>query len=122
MEPYLKLGPFWLEVKFASPFRSVIQDFFTEKGIEWMVNYSKPRLSSSRAIITSNEGKLPWEQRYRDEKTGSSVGKTVQTWFDDIAYNETEQKVPQISLGADICNSLAKDMLPSCFLADFGNG
>lgn len=36
--------------------------------------------------------------------------------------NETEQKEPRISLGADICNSLAKDMLPSCFLADFGNG
>ena len=88
LEPYLKLGPFRLEVKFIPPFRSVIHDFFMENEIEWMVNYSKPRLSSTRVIIPSNEGKLPWEQRYRDEKTGSSVGKTVQTWFDDIAYNE----------------------------------
>ena len=98
LDPYLKLGPFRLEVKFFSPFRSIIHDFFMENEIEWILNYSKPRLSSSRVIIPSNEGKLPWEHRYVDEKTGSTVVKTVHTWFDDIAYNEKDvyQKINEV--------------------------
>ena len=87
-KPYLKLGPFRLEIKFVKPFRSVIHDFFSENEIEWIVNYSKPRLSSSREIVPSDTGKLPWQKRYRDEKTVVTVVKTVQTWFDDITYNE----------------------------------
>ena len=101
-DPYVRLGPFRLETKFVKPFRSVIHDFFGENEIDWIVKYSKPRLSSSREAIPSNENKLPWQKRYRDKKTGGTVVKTVTTWFDDITYNEKEIYQKTNSVDADI--------------------
>ena len=51
--PFLKLGPFHLEVKLYSPFRTVIHDFFTNKEMDWLMDYSKPRLSAARGIPDS---------------------------------------------------------------------
>ena len=41
-------------------------------------------------IVPSNGEKLPFQKRYRDNRTGVTVGKAVQTWFDDITYSEKE--------------------------------
>ena len=96
VEPYLKLGPFHFEVKLFSPFRTIIHDFFTSKEMDWIINYSKPRLSIARDIPMSNTQKSPSERRYSDGKDGHAVSKTVQMWFDDIRYT-TEQEYLEIS-------------------------
>ena len=38
-DPFLKLGPFHLEVKLYYPFRTIVHDFFTEKEMNWMMEY-----------------------------------------------------------------------------------
>jgi hypothetical protein len=48
------MGPFKLEVKMVDPFRVVFHDFLSENEIEWIVDYSKPRLSRTRMITKSN--------------------------------------------------------------------
>ena len=40
--PFLKIGPFRLEVKLYIPFRTVIHDFFSKKEMDWMMDYSRP--------------------------------------------------------------------------------
>ena len=87
------------------PAAKVFYDNFKDILLEEDLQYSSTAEELLCAAFHSYDMK-PWSHTNRN----------------DIAYNETEQKEPQISLGADICNSLAKDMLPSCFLADFGNG
>ena len=98
--PYLKLGPFHIEVKLYMPFRTVIHEFFTEKEMDWMLVYSKPRLSASRYLqvpeSTKEITKSQW--RYSDPtKKAYTVAKTVTTWFDDITWSE-EERFEQISL------------------------
>ena len=46
--PFLRIGPFQMEVKFYFPFRTIIHAFFAEKELDWLMEYSRPRLSSSR--------------------------------------------------------------------------
>ena len=46
--PYLKLGPFKVEVIRQEPYLSVFRDILTDAEMEWLVNYSSPRLSRSR--------------------------------------------------------------------------
>ena len=90
---YLMLGPFHLDVKLYHPFRAVIHDFFTEKEMVWMMEYSKPRLSESRkgAIPQSTISKTKTDRRYT--KNGYTVGKAVTSWFNDIEYNEQQEYV-----------------------------
>ena len=47
--PYLKLGPFHLEIHFYWPFRGVFHDFLSDEEMQWMVEISIPRLSAMRA-------------------------------------------------------------------------
>lgn len=51
-DPYLRLGPFKVEVVEKSPYLSILHGILTEEEIQWIVDYSRPRLSKSRA----NEG------------------------------------------------------------------
>ena len=51
--PFLNLGPFLIEVKFYQPFRTIIHEFFLETEINWIIKYSKPRLTKSRAAVDS---------------------------------------------------------------------
>ena len=93
------LGPFHLEVKMYNPFRTVIHDFFTSKEMNWMLEYSKPRLSASRqgTVPSSTTSLTKSDLRYKDTtKTGYTVSKAVTTWFNDINYNENQQFI-QIS-------------------------
>ena len=94
--PYLLLGPFKLDVKLYHPFRTIIQDFFTEKEMVWMMEYSKPRLSASRrgTIPASTRERTKSDRRYADPtKKGFTVGKAVTTWFNDIEFNEEQQYI-----------------------------
>ncbi len=46
--PFLRLGPFKMELGLREPFRMVFQDFLDEAEMEWLLEYSRPRLSSKR--------------------------------------------------------------------------
>ena len=101
--PFLKLGPFNLEVKLYIPFRTIIHDFFTETEMDWMLEFSKPRLTASRhgTLPSSTLALSKSDLRYKhNEKTGFTVAKAVTTWFNDVKYNET-QKYNQISAEGD---------------------
>ena len=92
--PTLKLGPFHLEVKLYYPFRTIIHDFFTDKEMNWMLQYSKPRLTKSRegTVPSSTTSKTASELRYNhNEKTGYTVSKAVTTWIQEIKYNEKQE-------------------------------
>ena len=79
------LGPFKLEVYLIEPYRVVFHDFLTEAEIEWMIEYSKPRLSTSRGVSKSNfEGQ---KHEYRDGKRARTVHKTVQVNFSETAFS-----------------------------------
>ena len=54
-KPYLYLGPFHIEIQYYFPLRSVFHNFFSNKELEWIKEYTKPILSESRyALITNN--------------------------------------------------------------------
>ena len=92
--PFANLGPFHIEIKIYFPLRSIFHDFFTEKEMDWMLEYSKPRLTASRdaAVPESTKSLTKSKLRYDSaKKTGYTVGKAVTTWFDDITYNEAER-------------------------------
>ncbi len=74
------------------PYRVVFHDFLSEAEIEWMIEYSKPRLSHSRGISASNfEGS---RHEFREGKRTRTVHKTVQV---KIIYIYTEKKELEIS-------------------------
>ena len=54
-EPYLNLGPFNLEVMMYWPFRTVIHDFFTDYEMDYIKNYTRPKLSSTRIVPDSTK-------------------------------------------------------------------
>jgi len=87
-DPYLRLGPFKVEVAMRSPYISILHDLLTEEEIQWLIEYSIPRLSRVR-----DNAKLPIQPKYeRHDKTKRrTIHKTVQCWIKDIqydAYNE----------------------------------
>ena len=79
-DPYLILGPFFIEIKDYWPFKSIIHDFFTNREMAWIIKYSKPRLSRARRATTKEEL----------SSNINVVTKAVQTWIDDIKYTENE--------------------------------
>ena len=80
-------GPFRILVEYYLPFRIVFYDFFTQVEMDWITNYTRPKLSSKRRD----------PQRMDLKNTGSkkaiTVEKAVQTWFNDVTYNEKEELV-----------------------------
>ena len=85
-DPYLKLGPFKLEVFLWQPYRTILHDFLTDKEMNWMMDYSRPRLSKTREVPDST--KKVTKAQLRAGNIGKTVAKTVQVWFDDIKYVE----------------------------------
>ena len=83
-DPFMRIGPFNLEVKLYSPFRTVIHGFFTKKEMDWMIDYSNPRLKIDRrrSEIRQENSSIPY-----------SVTKAITTWFNDIEYDEEEKHV-----------------------------
>ena len=81
-DPYLRLGPFKVEVANRSPYLSILHDLLTEEEIEWMVEYSKPRLSRVRG----NYGEIVPKHEMRDVNKRRSVYKTVQCWIQDVEH------------------------------------
>ena len=57
--------------------------------MDFLVDYSTPRLSKGRELPNSNR-KLLAADKYNPKK-GKTVAKTNQVWLKDIRYNETER-------------------------------
>ena len=54
---FSEIGPFKTEVMSTSPYISIFHDILSEKEINWMIEYSLPRLSQSRDA--SVNGSIP---------------------------------------------------------------
>ena len=46
--PYLKLGPFKIEKFMSSPLRLIFHDILSEREMDFLIEYSTPRLSNAR--------------------------------------------------------------------------
>ena len=78
-DPFLKLGPFQLEVYSEIPYLVMIHDFITQKEIDHMINISLPHLSRNRALFSSNNAAN--SHRYKPGEESYFVQKTVQYWL-----------------------------------------
>ena len=90
-DPFLRLGPFKFEIIHHHPLRSIFHDFFSMKEVNWMIEYTQPRLSDKRNIPASSKN-LKKGKKY-------TVSKAVQTFFKDIEYDEKViyEKISNIS-------------------------
>jgi hypothetical protein len=85
-DPYLRLGPFHMEVILRVPFRMILHDFLSPADINWIVEYSKPRLSRKRDHVKSNDNIRKNERYSGNAKTVRIVSKTVQCWMQEAMY------------------------------------
>ena len=106
-DSYLRLGPFKVEVARLYPYVSVIHDLLSIKEISWLIDESKPKLSSSRDTI----------QYQNDELEGATkiIEKTVQTWMQEIniqrsnvSYELLRPSKSQVSIKHPILFDLTK--------------
>ncbi len=83
-DPFLRLGPFKIEVVSSSPFIALFHDFLSESEISFLIEYSKPRLSRQRVEDSYNDAiKLGLR---KGKKTTRVIHKSVQCWLKDIEY------------------------------------
>ena len=74
--PYIRLGPFKMEVLMTDPLRSVFHDILTEEEMAYFVSYATPRLSNTRLVPVSNLSAS--KQDLKSGKRGRTVAKTNQ--------------------------------------------
>jgi prolyl 4-hydroxylase len=84
--PFLKLGPFKIEVASKKPFVIVFHDLLSDKEMNYMVDISRPNLSRGRHVEAANTGNAKHE--YKSGKKTKIVAKSVQHWIEDIYYEE----------------------------------
>ena len=89
-DPYLKVGPFHLEVHFYLPFKGTFHDFFYETELQRMMKSSMPQLSASRPY--KNEKKSVKVKTYHGKKSKKPTiyGKALIATLWDIAYDEEQ--------------------------------
>ncbi|TRY73565.1 hypothetical protein TCAL_06704 [Tigriopus californicus] len=80
--PFLRLAPFPLEIVSTSPYIVIFHGILSEEEIQFLIEYSKPRLSINRD--ESNRGLDPVHSA--DAGKVRIVAKSVQCWLKDIAY------------------------------------
>ena len=78
-DPYLKMGPFKIEIFMAKPFRSIFHDILTEREMAYLIDYSTPRLSHARVIPESNNQASKAD--FKSGKKGKTVAKTNQASY-----------------------------------------
>ena len=54
---YLAVGPFKLEIQLYEPFRSIFHEFFAETELDWIINFTRPRLFASRIMAAKEKTK-----------------------------------------------------------------
>ena len=75
-DPYVRLGPFKMELLMTDPLRSVFHDILTEEEMAYLVSYATPRLSNTRIVPISNLSVS--KQDLKSGKRGRTVSKTNQ--------------------------------------------
>ena len=88
--PYLKLGPFHLEIHFYWPFRGVFHDFLSDEEMQWMVEISIPRLSAMRASKRKQQLSNANSNYKSKSKKSNTYQKSIVTWLLDIEYSEQQ--------------------------------
>ena len=83
-DPYLRLGPFKAEVLLHDPLRVIFHDILTDAEINFLIDYSKPKLSNARDISKYNSQVSDAE--LRNGKKGRTVSKTNQVWMSEAEY------------------------------------
>ena len=101
--PFLKLGPFHIEVKLYYPLRAMFHDFFVAHEMDWMKQKSKPSLSSTRSFLSTNQ----------TSQIDEMLVKVVQT----TKYNQTTKLHPSYPIVDLIYNESE-----SYTLSSIGNG
>jgi len=90
-DPFMIIGPFNLEVKLYSPFRTIIHGFFTKKEMDWMIDFSKPRLTIDRRSQLPRSTSSLSLSEIKQNSHAYTVAKTITTWFSDIEYDEKQR-------------------------------
>ena len=107
LEPFLVIGPFPVEVRLRAPKLVIYHDFFTEKEMKWMRDYSTPLLTNVRNSSTPILTK---------ERNSDGVTKAVQTWFTDIIYQFDEMHGLKSTENASLQNDKHTPHAPSRYL------
>lgn len=82
--PYLRLGPFKIEVASKAPLIMVFHDFLTKSELEFLIEYSRPRLSRGRFYNPYNQALDAGLNE--GKKVTRIVQKSVQCWIGDLEY------------------------------------
>eukprot|EP00095_Tigriopus_kingsejongensis_P001284 maker-scaffold359_size197282-snap-gene-0.21 protein:Tk01284 transcript:maker-scaffold359_size197282-snap-gene-0.21-mRNA-1 annotation:"hypothetical protein DAPPUDRAFT_308081" len=85
-DPFLKLGPFKMEMASRSPFIVVFHDFLAETEIQFLVDYSRPRLSPLNT--TSKYATTEYQT------TNYGLGGLCETHYDPHGYIEGVELPP----------------------------
>ena len=85
-DPYLKLGPFKIEMSSQSPMVMVFHDFFTEAEMEFLVEHSRPKLSRKRYSDPYNDA-IDLGLR-KTKKVTRIIHKSVQYWIKELEYDK----------------------------------
>lgn len=93
LEPFLIIGPFPVEVRQRSPKLVIYHDFFTEKEMKWMIDYSTPLLTNARNLSTPRSTK---------QQNSGFVSKAIQTWFTDIVHQFDEMHAQKSTENASL--------------------
>ena len=83
-DPFTKLGPFKVEIAYTSPFIMIIHSLFTEEDMDYLVEYSKPRLSRRRQIDRPEDD--GWSRPKNEWKTRNTVGLDIRLQLRHIIY------------------------------------
>ena len=83
-DPYLRLGPFKVEVVRKMPYLSIFHDILYDADIEYLVESARPNLSAQRG--RDNVNLLKHESR-RGGKKVRTIHKTIQHWMQEIMYH-----------------------------------
>eukprot|EP00095_Tigriopus_kingsejongensis_P001280 snap_masked-scaffold359_size197282-processed-gene-0.4 protein:Tk01280 transcript:snap_masked-scaffold359_size197282-processed-gene-0.4-mRNA-1 annotation:"prolyl 4-hydroxylase subunit alpha-1" len=92
-DPYLRLGPFKVEMVSTNPYLVVFQDLFTQKEMDHLLIESTPHLTRTRKPELKNEGQI---HEYKSGKKRRIVTKTVQHWLSDLVYEDKKVEVKDI--------------------------
>ncbi len=113
-DPYLRLGPYKVEVVSRRPFIALYHELFSEAEMDYMVEVSRPNLSRGRHVEQSNVGNHKHE--YRSGKKTRIVSKSVQHWIQDVVYHYlisdpmAKDDDDSFTVGDDVMFRLAKKL------------
>ena len=95
-DPYLKLGPFKLDVESEEPFIAVFRDFFTPKEMDFLVSGSKPQLSKRRIVDEYNDLIEAGRRNSAAKNVTRIIHKSVQVWWKEIEYEKYHDNLHEI--------------------------